>query len=533
MNTRIKVILALIAVVLTAALPLRAQQSLNDVDWEQVKKLQMAQVAITCLYVDSVDQQKVAEDAIRGILAKLDPHSTYTNAKETRKLNEPIAGNFEGIGVSFNMVEDTLVVMSVVKKGPCEKAGILAGDRIVSCNDTVIAGVKMDRDSIMQVLRGPKGSKARLRVVRRAVTDTLVFHVTRDKIPLHTLDAAYMIDETTGYLRLTSFGAQSGKEVHNALATLRKKGMKDVILDLSSNGGGLMSAAQDVASEFLPEGSMVVYAKGRSTADQQLRAGNGGLMQKEGRVVVVVDEYTASAAEIVSGAIQDHDRGTIIGRRTFGKGLVQRPVDLPDGSMIRLTVAHYYTPSGRCVQKPYTKGDKAKYDKDLEARFNHGELTCIDSIHLDSTAVYKTLGKGRTVYGGGGIMPDVFVPLDTTWITPPYRQLRRYNLINDEVLHYVDTQRKSIKRKYSDFDKFMAQYKVPNAVIDSLYAKGERKGMTFKDKTEKEKTTSQLRLALKELVAYHVYDTNDYYRLLNQRNDLVLRAIRYLKEEEQ
>ena len=333
-----KHIYLLLAILLT--LPACAQSRFGDVDFEQIKKLQMAQVAITSLYVDSVDQKKLAEDAINGMLSKLDPHSSYTNAKDTKKLNEPLSGNFEGIGVSFNMVKDTLVVLQVISKGPCERAGVLAGDRIIAVNGVTIAGVKMDRDSIMTKLRGPKGTVANLDIVRRGTNSVLHFKVVRDKIPVNTVDAAYMITPTAGYIHLDSFGATSGKEVHDKIAELRKQGMKDLILDLGMNGGGYLNAAQEVASEFLPNGSMIVYTDGRVMPRQELRSEGNGLMQTEGRVVILVDEFTASAAEIVSGAVQDHDRGTIIGRRTFGKGLVQRPIDLPDGSMIRLTASH-------------------------------------------------------------------------------------------------------------------------------------------------------------------------------------------------
>ena len=296
-----KHIYLLLAILLT--LPACAQSRFGDVDFEQIKKLQMAQVAITSLYVDSVDQKKLAEDAIYGMLSKLDPHS----------------GNFEGTGVSFNMVKDTLVALQVISKGPCERAGVLAGDRIIAVNGVTIAGVKMDRDSIMTKLRGPKGTIANLDIVRRGTNSVLHFKVVRYKIPVNTIDAAYMITPTAGYIHLDSFGATSGKEVHDKIAELRKQGMKDLILDLGMNGGGYLNAAQEVASEFLPNGSMIVYTDGRVMPRQELRSEGNGLLQTEGRVVILVDEFTASAAEIVSGAVQDHDRGTIIGRRTFGK----------------------------------------------------------------------------------------------------------------------------------------------------------------------------------------------------------------------
>ncbi len=512
--------------------PVCAQRQEADdmgLDFEQMKKLQMAQMAITALYVDSVDQKKLVEDAINGILSKLDPHSSYSNAEETKKMNEPLEGNFEGIGVSFNMMEDTLVVMQVISKGPSEKAGILSGDRIVRVNGTTIAGVKMSRDSIMKKLRGPKNTKADLRVVRRGVADTLRFNITRDKIPVHTLDAGYMIAPGIGYIHLDRFGATSGEEMREMIKKLQKKGMKDLILDLEQNGGGYLGASIEIANEFLEEGNLIVYTEGRTAQRQTFRAKGGGLM-RDGRIVVLVDEYSASAAEIVTGAIQDHDRGIVVGRRTFGKGLVQRPIELPDGSMIRLTVSHYYTPSGRCIQKPYEKGKKEEYNRDLETRFTHGELTCIDSIRLDSSKVYKTLVEGRTVYGGGGIMPDIFVPLDTTAYTPFFRAIRRNNIITDLSLKYSDEHRTALKEKYPDFDDFLSGFDVPAALTDSVLATAKRKKVEPKDSAELENTLDDIRFTLKSLIAYHVWDRSEYFRVINLRSDIVKRALQLLAD---
>lgn len=317
----------------------------------------MAEVAINNYYVDSVDESKLVEDAIRGMLEKLDPHSSYTNAKETKSLNEPLQGDFEGIGVQFNIVDDTLVVMQPTTGGPSEKVGILAGDRIIAVNDTAIAGVKMDRSDIVRRLRGKRGTKVTLTVIRRGVDKPLSFIVKRAKIPVLSVDAAYMIRPGIGFVRLENFGEKTHEEMMCAIDSLKKLGMTDLILDLQDNGGGYLEAAARIANEFLSDGDMIVYTEGLHAPRREFKAfGNGRLQQ--GRVVVLVNEFTASAAEIVSGAIQDHDRGTIVGRRSFGKGLVQRPFGLPDGSMIRLTIAHYYTPSGRCIQKPYKKGDK-------------------------------------------------------------------------------------------------------------------------------------------------------------------------------
>lgn len=520
-----------IALLLIAALcSLTASaQSLNDIDFEQLKKLQVAQAAITSLYVDSVDQKKLAEDAIRGMLRELDPHSSYSNPEETKKLNEPLEGSFEGIGVQFNMVEDTLVVIQTISKGPSERAGILAGDRIVFVDKDTIAGVKMDRTDIMKKLRGPKDTKVTLGIVRRSVPEVLYFTVKRDKIPVHTIEGAYMMDEEVGYIRIDRFGQTTGSELRAKINELKDQGMKRLILDLEQNGGGYLMATQDVAGEFLEGGALIVYTDGRSTPRMTLDAKGGGLWTKE-PLVVLVDEYSASAAEIVSGALQDHDRCAIVGRRTFGKGLVQRPIDLPDGSMIRLTVSHYYTPSGRCIQKPYEKGKKEDYDSDLNTRYEHGELTCIDSIHLDSTKVYRTLVKGRTVYGGGGIMPDEFVPLDTTTYSKYYIAIRRHNLINDYALRYVDRNRSKVLKHYKTFGDYEKNFVTPDDLIEEVLAAAEKKGVKPKDDAERKSAIEDLRFTLKTLIAYDIWDRSEYLQLFNTKNDIVKRGYEIVKK---
>lgn len=520
--------LLLAALCLTPALAQRRENM--DIDVQLLQKLQIANVAIANLYVDSVDQGRLVEDAINGMLKNLDPHSSYSNAEETRKMNEPLEGNFEGIGVQFNMLEDTLVVVQTVSKGPSEKVGILSGDRIVSVDGEPIAGVKMDRDSIMRKLRGPKDTEVMLGVVRRGVDHVLTFRVVRDKIPVNTLDAAYMIAPGVGYVHLDRFGATTADELHDKIKELKKEGMRDLILDLEMNGGGYLGAAISVANEFLQPDELIVYTEGRNSPNSSFRAKGGGLFT-EGRLVILVDEYTASAAEIVSGAVQDHDRGTIVGRRTFGKGLVQRPIELPDGSMIRLTVSHYYTPSGRCIQKPYTKGKKDDYDQDMENRYVHGELTSIDSIRLDSAKVYRTLREGRTVYGGGGIMPDVFVPLDTTAYTPYLRAIRRNNLITELMLRYVDAHRAELQRKYKKFETFQESFEVPQELVDSILLQAKRKKIEPKDSAELEKTLPDLRFLMKSLIAYNAWDRNEYFRMINTRNDIVRKALEILSEE--
>ena len=502
-------------------LPLSAQQG-ND---SPLRKLQLAEVAIKNFYVDSVNEQKLVEDGIRGMLEKLDPHSTYTDAKETKAMNEPLQGDFEGIGVQFNMIEDTLVVIQPVVNGPSQKVGILAGDRIVSVNDSTIAGVKMARIDIMKMLRGKKGTKVKLGVVRRGVKEVLTFVVTRAKIPVHTINASYMIRPNVGYIRIESFGMKTHDEFMSAVDSLKKKGMKTLLLDLQDNGGGYLQSAVQISNEFLKNNDMIVYTEGRRARRQNFKAiGNGRL--QDVKVYVLVNELSASAAEIVTGAIQDNDRGTVVGRRTFGKGLVQRPLDLPDGSMIRLTIAHYYTPSGRCIQKPYTKGDLKDYEMDLEKRLKHGELTNPDSIHFDTSQKFYTLRNHRVVYGGGGIMPDYFVPLDTTKYTKYHRLLAAKNIIMNAYLKYVDANRTTLKGLYKSFDTFNKNYVVPQSLLDTIIAEGKKEKVEPKDKAELTATMPYIKVQLKALVARDLWDMNEYYRVWNEQSDIVNKAIK-------
>ena len=508
-------------------LPLSAQLKSDS----PLRKLQIAEMAITNFYVDSVNEQKLSEDAIRGMLKGLDPHSTYTDAKETKAMNEPLQGDFEGIGVQFNMIEDTLVVIQPIVNGPSQKVGILAGDRIVSVNDSTIAGVKMPRIDIMKMLRGKKGTKVKLGIVRRGVNNILTFVVTRDKIPVHTLNAAYMIRPEVGYICLESFGMKTHEEFMDAVRGLEKQGMKSLILDLQDNGGGYLQAAVQIANEFLKDNEMIVYTEGRNVRRQNYKAIGNGRLQKM-RVYVLVNEFTASAAEIVTGAIQDNDRGTVVGRRTFGKGLVQRPFDFPDGSMMRLTIAHYYTPSGRCIQKPYKKGDLKDYEMDLEKRLKHGELTNPDSIHFDSSQKFYTLRNHRVVYGGGGIMPDYFVPLDTTKYTKYHRLLAAKNIIMNAYLKYVDANRPTLKDLYKSFDTFNKNYVVPQSLLDTIIAEGKKEKVEPKDKAELTATMPYIKVQLKALVARDLWDMNEYYRIWNEQSDIVNKAVKLAGDKE-
>ena len=509
-----------------------AQFHLNFGNDSPIRKLQVAEMAITNLYVDSVDENKLVEDAIRGMIEKLDPHSAYSTAKETKAMNEPLQGSFEGIGVQFNMVEDTLLVIQPTLNGPSEKVGILAGDRIISVNDTAIAGVKMSKEDIMKRLRGKKGSKVRLGVVRRGIGDVLSFTVTRDKIPVHTLDAAYMIKPGVGYIRIGSFGATTYEEFMEALQKLRNQGaLESLVLDLQDNGGGYLQAAAQIANEFLQKDDIIVYTEGRSVPRQDFRATGDGHLRTGCRIVILVNEYSASAAEIVTGALQDQDRGQVVGRRTFGKGLVQRPIEFPDGSMIRLTVAHYFTPSGRCIQRPYVKGEKRDYEEDIEKRFKHGELYSQDSIHFSDSLRYETLRLHRTVYGGGGIMPDFFVPLDTTQYTLFHRQLAAKGVIINTSLKYIDKNRRQLSKQYASFEDFRAGFNVPQEVVDDVVAEAEKQNVKPKNDEELQQTLPMLRTQLKALIARDLWDMNEYFAIINEQNHIVQRALQILDQQ--
>ena len=499
-----------------------------------LRKLQMAEFAISRLYVDTVNENKLVESAIIEMLAQLDPHSTYNNAEEVKAMNEPLQGNFEGIGVQFQMIEDTLLVIQPVSGGPSEKVGILAGDRITAVNDTAIAGVKMGTDEIMSRLRGPKGSKVNLTIVRRGVKDPLAFTVKRDKIPIHSLDAAYMIQPRTGYIRINRFGATTPDEFGQALETLQGQGMKDLILDLQGNGGGYLNAAIDLANQFLGQRELIVYTEGRAEKRREFLAqGNGHL--RTGRLVVLVDEYSASASEIVTGAIQDWDRGVVVGRRTFGKGLVQRPIDLPDGSMIRLTVARYYTPAGRCIQKPYDTSAKngedmlEQYHRDLLDRFNHGELMHADSIHFPDSLKYTTKRLGRTVYGGGGIMPDFFVPIDTTLYTDWHRNLVAKGVIIRSTTGYIEKHRQELKERYKDFKAFNRKFEIDDTFMADVKTLAEKEKIAFNEE-QYVQSLPLVKTQLKALIARDLWDMNEYFQVMNTTDRTVQQALKVLNE---
>lgn len=530
-----KKILFIIACLCLCLATVQAQNSNN----EALRKLQMAEFAITNLYVDKVDENKLVEEAIIRMLAQLDPHSTYNNAEEVKKMNEPLQGNFEGIGVQFQMIEDTLLVIQPVSNGPSEKVGILAGDRIVAVNDSAIAGVKMSTEDIMARLRGPKDSEVKLTVVRRGVDDSLFFTVKRDKIPILSLDASYMIQPQTGYIRVNRFGATTAEEFVKALKALQKKGMKDLILDLQGNGGGYLNAAIDLANEFLQQKELIVYTEGRAARRSDFFAKGTGNF-KQGRLVVLVDEYSASASEIVTGAVQDWDRGVVVGRRTFGKGLVQRPLDLPDGSMIRLTVARYYTPSGRCIQKPYDstanldgrtggEGGQEKYNRELADRFNHGEMIHADSIHFADSLKVRTKRMGRIVYGGGGIMPDFFVPIDTAQYTDYHRNLVAKGVVIKGVAKYIEKRRKELQNLYKKFEAFNEKFEIDDEMLAGLRTLADNEKIAFNEE-QYSRSLPLIKTQLKALIARDLWDMNEYFQVMNATNSSVEQALKILNE---
>lgn len=521
-----KLVYTIIALVAAAA---SAQQFLP------VHKLQYAEEAIAKLYVDSVDQNKLVEDAIKGMLENLDPHSSYTNAKETKDLNEPLEGSFSGIGISFNMATDTLYIIETIGGGPSERVGLRPGDRILRVNDTVIAGVKMLNSDIMKRLRGPKGTDVSVQVLRfeEGRPDTIDFRITRDDIPIFSVDAAYMVDPATAYIRLNKFGGETHKEFAEAVKKLKKEGMKNLILDLSDNGGGYLKASVDILGEFLPSGSLAVFTEGTNSPKYEHFAfpSEKKPLFADGRLVVMMNQFSASASEITAGAVQDWDRGVVVGRRSFGKGLVQRPVPFPDGSMIRLTVAHYYTPTGRDIQKPYKKGDGEAYAHDIIDRFNNGELMHADSIkYVDSLRV-NTMRLHRPIYGGGGISPDRFVGIDTTENTKYYRKVMAKGLINRFSIKTVDALRDEIKSKYQTDADYIKGFQVDDAMLQQLFDLAAAEGIEF-DAEEAATSKPLFQMVLKGLIGRDIYDSSTYFKVYNERDPMFKEALRIINSKE-
>ena len=468
------------------------------------------------IYVDTVDMNSLVEDAMPLILSELDPHSSYFGPKDAEEANENLKGSFSGIGVQFTMEQDTVNVMSVIHSGPAEKVGILAGDRIVTADTTSLVG--MDSEKVMKHLKGEKGSKVKLGIKRHGVKELQYFTVVRGDIPVVSVDAYYMMGDKTGYIRVKNFGEQTYAEMLVALADLNMEGMKQLIVDLRGNQGGYMHIAIQMVNEFLPSGKLIVYTEGRKSPREEFCSDGRGTFQKL-PIVVLVDEGSASASEIFAGAIQDNDRGTIIGRRTFGKGLVQQPKEFRDGSVVRLTVARYYTPSGRCIQKPYEKGHGEEYDNELIARYERGEFFSQDSIHNEGQQYQTSIG--RIVYGGGGITPDIFVPEDTTGMTSYYREAFLTGLIRQFAFAYSDENRAKLT-SLRTADR-MEQYLKRENLLEKFAQFAEKRQLRRRN-LMLQKSRRLFERNIYGNIIYNVGEMKDYLQFLGKDDPVVIKA---------
>jgi len=506
-------------------------QTLLFSQWDsQSVKLMQVMDRINRFYVDTLNEQEYVEEVITNMLHDLDPHSSYISEKELSEMQEQLDGEFEGIGVSFNILRDTIFIIGTIPGGPSEKVGILPGDRIVAINGEVAAGVGITNKDVQSKLKGNKGTKVDVSILRRHVPRLLDFTITRDKIPVNSIDAAYMVDQEIGYIKLSRFSQTSSDEFETAVKALQEQGMRDMILDLTGNGGGYLRTAVDLGDHFLSNGQMIVYTKGRKVPDTEYKASSEGLFEK-GRLIIMINEGSASASEIVTGAIQDWDRGVIVGRRSFGKGLVQQPFELNDGSLIRLTVARYYTPTGRLIQKPYDDGFD-DYAMDLINRYNKGELLSADSIHFPESQKFRTLKYNRVVYGGGGIMPDYFVAIDTTSYSEYYRSLISRGILNQFLLNYVDGKRAELKLDYPDFKKYNKDFEVSEELLSELFAYAEKEGLAYSE--EDYQTSGEvINLLVKAYLARDLFETSDFYKIFNTMDPIFIKSVEVLKDPSQ
>jgi carboxyl-terminal processing protease len=483
---------------------------------------------IEAFYVDTADVNALTEAAIVNMLRSLDPHSSYISAKDVQEMNEPLNGNFEGIGVQFNILHDTIVVIEPIKNGPSEKLGVKAGDRIITINDEKVTNIKITTTGVRKRLMGPKGTKVNIGVVRNGDKEIYTFTITRDKIPINSLDAAYMINSETGYIKLNKFAATTEKEFLEGLAKFDRQTLKNVIIDLRGNPGGYMLAAVSLANQFLEGQKLVVYMQGRKTPREEFKSNGKGLLTKT-RVAILTDEGSASASEILAGAIQDWDRGVVVGRRTFGKGLVQNAFYLTDGSQIRLTIARYYTPTGRSIQSPYKDG----YNKYMEAwakRFSNGETQSADSIHFPDSLKYNTLVNKRLVYGGGGLMPDIFVSIDTSHYTDYYGNLLRKGIHGSFTLEYADKNRAKLLANYKTFDDYKSGFGFSPEEIKSFIKMGEDAGVKF-DEKQWQQSKAELLKILKGWVASYIWQSTESYRIMNEGDAVIEKALKILSDK--
>jgi carboxyl-terminal processing protease len=476
-------------------------------------------------YVDTVSKNELVDNVINSILQQLDPHSYYITADELRAMNEPLEGNFEGIGIEFSIQNDTIVVIAPVSGGPSEKLGIEAGDRIVKVNDTLIAGIGVTNKDVMDKLRGKKGSIVKVTIYRQGQKKLLDFDIERDKIPIYSVDVSYMLNTTTGYLKLSRFSKTTFEEFSSASTKLLNQNMKNMILDLRGNGGGYLDAAVKLADEFLENGKMIVYTEGKARPKEIYSATNKGSLEKI-PLIILIDEGSASASEIIAGSIQDNDRGLIIGRRSFGKGLVQEQSSWPDGSAIRLTIARYYTPTGRCIQKPYNSGTK-DYFSEYYDRIEDGEVYSADSISFSDSLKFITAG-GKTVYGGGGIMPDIFVPVDTTYRSAYLAELTYKGIFNQFAFEYVDKQRTKLN-KFNSVEQFDKEFNESQA-LDYLISYAEQKGIK-KDLAGIKISEEIIKNRLKASIARHIWQNDGFYYIINKSDNTLIKAIKEFEDK--
>ena len=475
-------------------------------------------------YVDEPDTYKLQDEAIAAMMEELDPHSAYVSLDDFNEVNDPLLGSFDGIGVQFRLEKDTIAIVSVIKGGPSEKVGLMAGDRIIYVDDTLAAGVKLTNDDVMHKLKGPKGTKVRVQVLRRGVEGLLDYTITRAAIPTYSVDIAYMIDEKTGYLKLSKFSATTASEFKKGVSKLQAEGMEQLVFDLRGNTGGYLNAAVDIADEFLPKGSLIVYTEGRNRPRQYMKARRRGMLE-DMPVVVLIDGESASASEIVAGALQDNDRGTIIGRRSFGKGLVQEQIMLSDNSAIRLTVARYYTPTGRCIQKPY--GDnKEEYLLESYDRYENGELFSEDSIHFDDSLKFTT-PKGKVVYGGGGIMPDIYVPLVDDSTEYYFNRIVNKGLLYQYAFDYTDRHRKQLQA-YKTVAAFDQGFAVSDAMFAELVKIAEEKGIKGTEE-QRQVARREADILLKAYIARNLFDDEGFYPIYAPMDEVLQRALEELK----
>ena len=503
-------VLGTVVLCMTGTFGLKAQ-FLNEQSFKFGKVLEW----IDKFYVDSVNEELLVEHAIAELLKDLDPHSSYLTREEVEELNEPLQGNFEGIGVSYHILNDTVFIISPVRGGPSDKAGILPGDRIVRVDGLNVAGVGVTSEKIYGILRGKKGSKVTVSVLRRNVTPTIDFEITRDRIPIFSIDASYKVGENIGYIKINRFSMTTMDEFTEAMKKLKDNDVRNLIIDLTGNGGGYLEVAISLADQFLDGGKLIVYTQGINSPKKEYFATHEGDFEK-GHLIILIDEGSASASEILSGAIQDWDRGIIVGRRSYGKGLVQKPLLLPDQSMIRLTVAKYYTPTGRLIQKPY-KINREDYDKDLVTRYMNGEFAHKDSIHLPDSLKYYTLRNTRLVYGGGGIMPDYFVSIDTSFYSEYYRQMIRKGTINQFVLEYIDHNRKDLQKRYPDFNSFKNDPDISDKLMPELVKYAEDNGV-HENKADLQISQDQIKLMLKAYIARDLWSSSEFYEITNDKD---------------